>query len=304
MDPTPANLLALQVGVSKAFQRGVERAEQWWQQIATDVTSTTTKNIFPWEEMLPDYRKWVGERVVHRPVIRFQELVNEDFEDTVGIPANALRDDQLGLYTGQFEQLGEAGSNLWNRLVLDAIKRGLTTTVYDGQFFFDTDHPIDVENPGAGTMSNKITGVLNLANFRAARAQMRGFRQANGRNYKAKANLLVVGPSNEEKALDILKADLVESNGAGVTNVAKNSADVLVIDELDEISPTAWLLLDTKGRVKPFIVQRRQEPTVAMKNLPTDDNMFWENEAVAGGHARGAAGFGQWWTALYSTGTV
>ncbi|HEU4409312.1 MAG TPA: Mu-like prophage major head subunit gpT family protein [Polyangiaceae bacterium] len=306
MDPTPANLFALQVSVSMAFDRGVERAEPWWQKIATDVTSTTTKNIFPWEEMLPDYRLWVGERRVHRPVVRSQELINQDYEDTTAIPANALADDNLGIYRPRVERLGEAGSNLWNRLVVDAIKASLTATVYDGQFMFDTDHPYNLESPGAGTMSNKITTALSLTAFRAARATMKGYRQANGRNYMVKPNLLVVGPSNEDKALDILKADLVEvgSQGAAVTNVVKNSADVLVIPELEEISATVWMLLDTNGPLKPFIVQRRQEPVVVVKDALTDDNRFWRNEIVVGGHARGAAGYGPWYKALYSTGTT
>jgi phage major head subunit gpT-like protein len=306
LDPTPKQLFDLQVAVSMLFQRGIEQAEQWWTQIATEVTSDTTKNIYPWTELIPDFREWTGERVVHTPVVRFQELVNKPFEDTIGMPVETMADDTLRLYKPQVEMMGEAASNLWNRVTVDTIKRALTDTVYDGQFFFDTDHPKNPESPGAGTYSNRITPALTLTSFRAARTQMRGFRQPNGRDLRIRPNLLVTGTALEDKAIDIVKADLVEvgTAGAAVTNVVKNTIDHLVIPELDEISATAWMLLDTKKRVKPFLVQKRKEPVVVVRANPTDDNVFWKNKVIVGGDARGAGGFGMWQTALWSSGTT
>jgi phage major head subunit gpT-like protein len=292
------------VAVSTVFQQGVQRAEQWWMQIATEVTSDTTKSIFPWTELIPDFRKWTGERRVHRPIVRFQELVNEPYEDTIEMPAETVADDTLRLYKSQVDMMGEAASNLWNRITVDTIKRGLTDTVYDGQFFFDTDHPKDPESAGAGTYSNKLNTALTLTNFRAARRQMRGFKHPNGRDLRIRPNLLVTGTALEDAGIDIVKADLVEvgTAGAAVTNVVKNTIDHLVIPELDEISSTVWMLLDTTKRVKPFIVQKRKEPTVVVRAAPTDDNVFWKNQIVVGGDARGAGGFGMWQTALLSTG--
>ena len=66
---------------------------------------------------------------------------------------------------------------------------------------------------------------LNAANFKLARAAMRAFESDEGRPLNVSPNLLVVGPSNEAAAEEILKANI---NSSGATNTLYHAAELLV----------------------------------------------------------------------------
>ena len=66
---------------------------------------------------------------------------------------------------------------------------------------------------------------LTTDNYVAARAAMQGIRMENGKPLKVMPRLLLVPPSLEKKALDVVKA---ERDAAGATNTMANTAEVLV----------------------------------------------------------------------------
>jgi len=61
--------------------------------------------------------------------------------------------------------------------------------------------------------------------FVAARTSMTSLRSDQGRPLGIRPSLLVVGPSNEQFALDLIKA---ERNAAGATNTLYNAVDIHV----------------------------------------------------------------------------
>ncbi len=66
---------------------------------------------------------------------------------------------------------------------------------------------------------------LDITNYSAARAAMRGFKSDEGRPLNIQPNLLVVGPSNEKAALEITAA---ERNASGADNVFRGTAQPVV----------------------------------------------------------------------------
>ena len=66
---------------------------------------------------------------------------------------------------------------------------------------------------------------LTKDNYRAARAAMMSFRGDNGRILGIMPNMLVLPPSLEEAALEILNA---ERGAQGATNVWRNTAQMIV----------------------------------------------------------------------------
>ncbi|HEU4408117.1 MAG TPA: Mu-like prophage major head subunit gpT family protein [Polyangiaceae bacterium] len=304
MDPTPENLADLRVGYNMRFNQAMAEVKQWWQIVASEAPSTTLEEAYPWLELLPDMREWVDERVVHHLAARFQKLKNKPYELTIDADLESVEDDRYGIFANRVAMMGRSVGNLWNRITVDAMKGALTAVVYDGQFFIDTDHPVDPDSPGLGVQSNKITTALSLTSFRAARTAMKSFKGSNGISLQIEPNLLVVPPALEDVAREIVEADLVEKNGAGVSNISKGNVDVLVVHELAEISNTNWQLLDTTKPSKPYLVQKRKEPETTMLTKPTDPNVFWKRLLIYGAYARGAGGYGMWQTAYYSTGTT
>jgi phage major head subunit gpT-like protein len=76
---------------------------------------------------------------------------------------------------------------------------------------------------------------LNSTNYAAARAAMMAVRNADGRPLGLKPNLLLVPPSLEAQAREILQAQFIigdPTSGGSKTNIWQGTADLLVVPEL------------------------------------------------------------------------
>lgn len=298
MDITAANIRIMGRGFSKLFQEGRGLVTPWYTRLATVVPSTTSENVYGWMLRLPKMRKWVGERVIHNVAALDYTLKNEDFELTVSVPRNTVMDDTFGVYNPVATMLGEQASKYPDDLLITLLQSGHAIAGPDGQFFFDTDHPVSLVNSSLGIQSNYFTGTaLTAANFDAVRASMAGFKDEAGRVMGAVPNLLIVPPQLEFQARTILNASLVANGG---TNVYAGAAEIMMIPELAN-DPTTWYLLDTRHALKPFIFQNRMSPQFVALTSVTDDNVFSFKEYIWGVDARGAAGFGLWFLAAKAT---
>lgn len=154
-----ANLNAIRVGFSTAFRRGLGQAEPQYGRIATTVPSTTKENKYGWLGKLPNMREWVGPRAVQGIAEHDYAIKNRPFELTIGVDRDDIEDDNLGVYEPLFVEMGESVSAHPDMLVWGALKNGFTELCYDGQPFFDADHPvldekgekISVSNTGGGS---------------------------------------------------------------------------------------------------------------------------------------------------------
>ena len=118
------------------------QAQSRWAEIALLTQSTTSEESYDWLGAFPGLQKWIGERVIKDLTQYGYKLVNDDFEQTIGVPANRIRDDKYGVYMPLFEGLGRASAAWPDEQVFPLVKAGFTTPCYDGQYFFDTDHPV------------------------------------------------------------------------------------------------------------------------------------------------------------------
>ena len=72
-------------------------------------------------------------------------LKNKTFEDTIKVKRTDVEDDNYGIYGPLMTELGRAAGEHPDELIFSLLAAGFSTACYDGQFFFDTDHP--VKNP-------------------------------------------------------------------------------------------------------------------------------------------------------------
>ncbi len=160
---TPALLSALKTGFMKQFQDGLASAESAWNKIATEINSTTASNTYGWLGQFPTFREWVGDRVIKDMAAQGYQITNKLWESTVGVARTDIEDDNLGIYSPLFTEMGRAAGVQPDELVFALLKAGNSTLCYDGQYFFDTDHPVypNVDGTGtAGTVSNNdVPGV-------------------------------------------------------------------------------------------------------------------------------------------------
>lgn len=138
-----SNLATLNTAFKAAFQNAFDQAATDWDKIATQVPSTTAKEEYGWLGNLPGMREWIGERVVHGIAQHGYTITNKTFELTVSVPREAIEDDQYGVYSPLFQELGRAAKAHPDTLVIgQALLNGHNALCYDGQNFFDTDHPV------------------------------------------------------------------------------------------------------------------------------------------------------------------
>lgn len=147
---------ALNVGFKAIFNKALEVTKTDYERVATVVPSTTAQNNYAWLGSWPMLREWIGERVVKILAAHGYTVVNKDFEATVGVKVNDVKDDQLGIYNPQFESLGVNAKKHPDKLVFALLAAGTTELCYDGQYFFDDDHPLGDE--AESTWSNITSG--------------------------------------------------------------------------------------------------------------------------------------------------
>jgi phage major head subunit gpT-like protein len=148
------NLTALFVAFKAAFAAGLGQAPSQYTVIATTVPSTTGTEEYGWLGAFPNMREWIGDRVVHGMAQHGYSIKNKPFEMTVGVPRPSIEDDQHGIYTPMMTEMGRAAAAHPDQLVFQLIKNGPSTKCFDGQFFFDTDHPVVAADGTDSTQSN------------------------------------------------------------------------------------------------------------------------------------------------------
>lgn len=292
---TPAALAALKTTLYKDFQEAMRETPVRTADIFTRVASSTLLNTYAFMAALPHMREWVGERHIEGLKERIYQIENKDYERTIGIQKNDLDDGNVANVQLIMQGLSTAAVKLQDDLGVSLLQNGTSGLAFDGQNFFDTDHPTDIDN-GTGTQSNNLTGTaLTAANYQTARSTMMSYLGENGKPLMVRPNLLVVPPQLEKDALDIVKASTIATGG---TNVQAGTAEVQVWEQLSN-EGTTWYMFDTTSPgPKALIYQERQAPRMLSKTDASEDKVFYNKEYVFGVDARVGAGYGMWFKAL------
>lgn len=300
------SLAALFTSLKTTFNNAFAAAPSTWQKIAMKVPSTTGQTDYAWLSKFPKMRRWIGEKNVKSLEAAKYTVTNEDWEATVEVDRNDIDDDNLGIYGPQAKMAGESAKQMPDEIVYEVVNGGFTTKCYDGQYFFDTDHPVRQADGSIASVSNRGTKALSvatqaaaMASFGAARTAMRKFKDDEGRPLNITPNILLVPPALEDVANLLMTTDRLED---GKPNPYKGTAEVVVDGRLS--SDTAWFLLDTTKPVRPVIYQERKAPVFVQQTDPQADDVFNRRKYKFGAEARAAGGYGFWQLAYGSDGTT
>lgn len=291
---TPTVLRDMSRAFSALYRSAYDQAAIWYDKLATIVPSSSRENVYGWMGKLPRMREWVGPRIVNNLSAHTYTITNKHFEMTVGVDRDDIEDETLGIYNARMSEMAEQAKFYPQDLIVSLLENGHAALGYDGQNFFDTDHPTDANVAASGSQRNYwSTGMaLDEANFITAWTAMTQFKGEDGRPLGVRPNLLVVPPALEITARKLVNATLVTNGG---TNVLAGMVEVLVIPELT--SSTAWYLFDTRRPIKPLVFQNRKQPNFVAMTSETDENVFSRREFLYGVDARGNAGYGPWFLA-------
>lgn len=296
---------AIFVNLRTEFMKAFATAKPKWQKIATKIPSTTSEEIYTWFSKFPKMRKWLDEKLIKKLKGFKYVIVNDDYEATIEVDRNDIKDERLGGYKIQAAGAGQSAAEWPDDIVGEALNGAFVLKCYDGQYFCDTDHPVTDKDGVVQSVSNKSTAPLSWASLAAAqagygnaRSGMKQFKDDEGRPLKVNPNILVVGPAKEDDAKALMTKDKFQD---GTENIYKGTAEVEVWPEIE--SDTAWFLLDTTKPIKPFLFQEREKPVLVSQTDPEAEGVFKRKKFLFGAEARGASGVTFWQLIWGSTGT-
>ncbi|MEO0632905.1 MAG: Mu-like prophage major head subunit gpT family protein [Pseudomonadota bacterium] len=145
-------------GFKTVYTDAYLKAEVHWDKIAMQVSSGGSDETYGWLGMFPNMRQWLGPRVVRNLSVHKFTIENLDFESTVSVPRNAIMDDKLGAFKPTFAELGHTTRQHPEELIFTLLNGGFDTICYDGQNFFDENHPVGGELEQTTLVSNMQAG--------------------------------------------------------------------------------------------------------------------------------------------------
>lgn len=151
MDPSAEVLHALTTSLSASFTGGLAGVTPQYLRIATEVPSSTASNTYGWLSDLPGIVEWIGERQLAVLSQKGYSVENKTWESSIRVKRESFEDDQLGQYSIIAQGFGRKVGIFPDTLAFKLLSEGFSTTCFDGQYFFDTDHPM-----ADGTYSNIV----------------------------------------------------------------------------------------------------------------------------------------------------
>lgn len=293
------NLTAVFINLKTIFNKAFEAAPSQWQRTTMLVPSGSSQNDYAWLSRFPRMRKWLGDKVIKSLAAFKYTIVNDDWETTIEVDRNDIEDDQIGIYAPMAQEAGFSSKQLPDEIDADLKNGAFTGLCYDGQYFYDTDHPVagaSVSNKGTAALSAATTAAA-AASYGAARTAIMSITDDEGRPLALIPDVLEVPPALEATARLICESDKLTDQSP---NPWKGTAEVLVNPRLT--SSTSWFLHVTNRPLKPYVFQQRKAPVFVSQTDMNADNVFMRKNYLFGAEARCAGGYGLWQMSYGSTG--
>lgn len=259
-----------------------------WRDYAVEVPSAGKSTLHAWFLNQARVRQWVGPRHYNNLSMKSWEVFNKDYELSYQFHRNQLDDDLDGLVNDAAMDAKNSGAK-WakfeDELVATALEAGTSALCWDGQYFFDTDHPIDPDSVStSNTFDNDRALALNHANYGTVLQAFKDFRSVD--NYPvgdAGSYVLMVPTALELTARSILNdqyitpatAFILATTTGASPNPFVGSARLVVNRYLTDT--TRWYLFASDGILKPLMLQRR----TGIETFETDESSeIYYNEGI------------------------
>jgi phage major head subunit gpT-like protein len=153
-----ANLHLIFEGYSTAFHKGLEGAPRHWDRVAMTAPSTARSNTYAWLGQLPGMREWIGDRIIKNLRAHSYAIENVTFESTIEVPRPDIEDDQYGVFSPLFSEMGQQAGEHPDQLVFSLLANGFSGACYDDKPFFAADHPVRNATGAETAVSNMQAG--------------------------------------------------------------------------------------------------------------------------------------------------
>jgi len=301
-----STLDGLSKNIKTSFQKVFGLIQGLYKDTTMVVPSTGSENDYKWLTDWPAMREWIGDKVINALKGNNYIIANKDFEATIEVDRNDIEDGNLGGVSVQAEMSGQSAGELYDDLDAAVKNAAFAARCYDGQFFYDTDHPVEAKDGSTVSVSNKGTAALSNATLSAAQASYGAARIAimqlkrdGGAPLGLMPGLLEVPPALEVVAKMLLENEKLAD---GSPNPYRGTAKLKINSRLS--SSTGWMLHVTDKVAKPFIIQERKKPLFVAQTGGDSDSVFLRKKFLYSIEARAASAYGFWQLSYGSDGTT
>ena len=262
-----SNLAILNQAFSGAFKGGLAMATPMWNQVATLVPSSTSEQKYGWLGKITRFREWIGERQYQNLVQHDYAIKNKTFENTVTVNKDEIEDDQFGIYTPVIQQLGQDAALHPDELVFGLLNKGFTTACYDGQYFFDTDHPVGA--PGRQRSVSNFQGGSGTPWFLLDTSKvLKPLIYQKRRDYSFASKTSLTDDNVFKRNEFVWGADGRGNVGLGLWQLAFSSRESLTVDSYSDARSQHQSLVGDNGQ--PLVIRSQElwvPPTLERKAL-------------------------------------
>lgn len=297
---TVIDQVTIRKGLRAAFMKAFDNAENPADVMPfiLETNSDGNDEEYGWLGQAPSLTEWVDERNL-RALNDFEYTIpNKDYEGTLQVNRNSLKDDRMGAVQVRISDLARKARIHPRKLAIEAVEAGTTELCYDGQPFFSASH---VEGD-SGTQSNLLTGTgTSLAQLQAdidaAETAMLSYKDDTGEPYNEGSVKIGI------MCHPTLKRKFNELNTSTQINSSDNSMKgriSLITSSSRFTDVNDWYLADISEGLKPLIKQNRQDPE--FNSLEGDsDNGFMRKQYLYGIDYRVGFGYGLWQKMIKTT---
>lgn len=299
-----------------SFYHALEQNEgaSWVNPLSMLFNSDQESETYKWLGASPAMREWIGGRNAKGLRENGITVANKKFEATLEIPVDWIRRDKTGQINVRINELARRANAHWAGLLSSLIIAGEAAVCYDGEYFFDTDHPgyttsgdvsgsqsnditLDVTTTTAPTSTEMQTAILN------AIQAMYGFVDDQGQPLNEGASAFTV----------MVPVPFLQAAGAalGATVISQTSNVVQAVGSLGgfkvnlAVNPrlswtTKLAVFRADGDVAPFI--RQEEEGISVAAIAEGSELEFNNDLHHYGiKAMRNVGYGYWQKACLVT---
>lgn len=289
----------------------------WVDGVSNLFQSNQEIETYPFIGQSPAMREWIGGRHAKGLSGNSLQIANKDYEATLDIEIKDLRRDKTGQIQARVSEFVDRSISHWASLLSTLIINAPSTTCYDGQYYFDTDH----SEGSSGTQSNDISvdistlptvvaGTVTAPSVEEMQqsillgiAQILGFKDNQGEpmNENASQFLVIVPVSLYLTAISAVKT-------ASATSALNNNMNPALIEGLQisvQMNPRltwtdSFAVFRTDSPIKGLIRQTEFDGGIKMKG--ENSEYAFDNRAIQIGiEASRNVGYGYWQRACYVT---
>jgi len=257
----------------------------------------------------PGLREWIGGRQAKGLASNNFTITNKHYEGTLEVRLEDVRRDKTGQIMARVDEFTDQSDIHWATLLTDLIIAGESTTCYDGQYFFDTDH----SEGASGTQDNDLTYAaatgttptkeeMQLAILQSVSAIV-AFKdnQGNPMNPAAKGFTVMVPPTYYMIALAAMSESLnIALSGNMNPNQLGGNFNIAVEMNPSLTWTTKFATFRTDSPIKALI--RQEETPLLFKSKAEGSEFEFDNNAWQFGvDGWRAAGYGLWQRACLTT---